>query len=152
MKIRKLVCEFDPKDLHPSAVYMLEANLEFIEAMYYDLLSQGIDLFNMDKVVETEKYGKIAPPIVEMAVDEKGNRVPTIVDGIHRSKLAMHLNKRIKVVLVDGVNPDYPLIGLPADWDEVKAYRAKPKLEHELRKLGTWDGGFEDKKPSFLGI
>ncbi len=144
--------EFDPKDLHPSAVYMLEANLEFLEAMYYDLFKEGIDIFNLDQIVETEKYGKIAPPIVEMAVDEKGNRVPTIVDGIHRSKLAMYLGKRIKVVLIDGVNPDYPLIGLPADWDEVKIYRGKPQAEPELRKLRPGMVGLEDKSHLFRNL
>lgn len=142
---------FNPGDLKPTAKYLMESNMEFLEAMYNDLLSKGIDIFNLESVIETD-YGVVGPPVVEVAEDASGNRVPAIVDGSHRVALAKYLKKDISVIYVNGANPEYPLIGLPVGWEKVRTYKIKPTKEEDLRDLKPGMVGLEDKASLFRDI
>ncbi|HSV95191.1 MAG TPA: hypothetical protein VLH94_04470 [Spirochaetia bacterium] len=119
----------NPEDLHPSALYLLKSNMDFVEKMYKDLLTKGIDILNLDQIVEAEGY-VIAPPVVEIW---DGQAV--IVDGIHRIAMARKMGVSIKVIVVSGVRENRPLISYPVEWKEVITYDTKPEKAELLRKM-----------------
>lgn len=127
---------FSPNDLYPTAKYVLTANLKFVSAMRDELLnSDGVDILDLDRIWANHTY-IVAPPVVEMS-----DGVPAIVDGLHRCFLARHLGKRISVIFVNGVDPNYPIISTPVSWNEVVEYQTKPEIAHLLRnvRLGIHD-------------
>ena len=136
IEIRK----FDPKELHPTALYLLESNMAFVQKMHQELLSAGINDFQLDRVVKWGPY-TVAPPIVEWQ-----DGVWAIVDGAHRVKNAEMMNEsQISVVTIKGARADKPFISYPVNWSEVKIYQSKPTEESALRKLRSGLVGQKDK-------
>jgi len=121
---------FDPNDLYPIAKYVLTSNLQFVASMREDILSEdGVDIFKLDHIYYNLKY-TVAPPVIEIS-----DGVPAIVDGLHRCALARRLGEQISVIFVDGVNPQYPLISTPVNWEEVVEYARKPEVAELLRNV-----------------
>jgi len=122
---------FNPGDARPLAKYVLSNRLEQLGHLGLGFSKYGIDIFDLDRIVEVGK-SKIAPPVVEYSVDD-GRDV--IVDGIHRFFLARGGNRNIKCIYVRGVHPDYPTISLPISWQNVRVVKEIPKLPQERRDL-----------------
>ncbi len=98
--------------------------------MREDILSEdGVDIFKLDHIYYNLKY-TVAPPVIEIS-----DGVPAIVDGLHRCALARRLGEQISVIFVDGVNPQYPLISTPVNWEEVVEYARKPEVAELLRNV-----------------
>ena len=132
--------QFDPKELHPTALYLLEGNMKFVQRMHEDLLKVGINDFKLDKVVKWGPY-TVAPPVVEWI-----DGVWAIVDGGHRVKNAEILNESlINVVTIKGARVDKPFISYPVNWSEVMMCQVKPDEESALRKLRSGLVGQRDK-------
>lgn len=124
-----VIRELNTDEIHPSALYLLKGNMEFVEKMYHDLLKSGIDILDLDQVVESDGY-IVGPPLVEV-----WDGVNIIVDGAHRIALARKLGKKIKTIVVSGVKESRPLFSFPVEWDEVITYEVKPEKAELLRKL-----------------
>jgi len=120
---------FDPNELYPTAKYVLNDNLNTIRSIDKELVDYGIDVFNLNEVIQLNDI-VIAPPIVELS-----DGVPCIVDGQHRSFLAREAGRRINCIYVTGVDPNYPIISTPVGWDQVIAYDKKPEAAELLRDI-----------------
>lgn len=119
---------FHPKDVYPSALYVLTDHLEKLIELDSEVLStHGIGIFGLDGIYD-HSGGIIAPPVVEMS-----DGVPTIVDGIHRFYLAFLQNRPVKTIFVQNVQ--LPLISYPVGWGDVKVYESKPEHPQLLRRL-----------------
>ena|SRR3989344_2071696 len=88
-----------------------------------------VDIFKLDRIYPNSTY-VVAPPVVEIS-----DGVPAIVDGLHRCALARNLGEPVSVILVDGVNPQYPIISTPVTWNEVVEYYQKPEIPELLRNV-----------------
>lgn len=98
------IVSIDPNNLYPTAKYALIPNLEFVSFMRTELLAtDNIDVLSLNQIYSNSIY-TVAPPVVEMS-----DEVPAIVDGIHRCLLARKENKEISVILVEGVDSNYPI-------------------------------------------
>ncbi len=146
-------------ELHPCALYVLEANLERVAKLrkafvnYQMELASGIfsdyrfDIFNLDKFNSIFQYqwgGKsgciLSPPVVEVSEDDGG--ISVITDGLHRVTTAKQDGKEtITVTKIENIA--VPLPALPVSWDEVKTYNEVPSLKRKYRfetmdEIDTW--------------
>ena len=77
--------------------------------------------------VEEDKHEwLLAPPIVE--VSKIDGNIPVLVDGEHRFVLAREYGQKVRVVWIEGVSEEIPVIAKPIKWDEVKIYDVVPEL------------------------
>lgn len=120
---------FYPEEVYPTAKYVISGNLETLRAIDEIMTNEGYDIFHLRERVENG-VGVISPPIVEMS-----DGVPAIVDGQHRFWLAREKRQDVTAIYVEGVNPDYPIIGFPVDWDLVREYEERPIKRELIRDL-----------------
>ena len=118
---------FDPKDVFPSALYVLYPNLKEVGNIATELRAEGKDIFTLTDIEQTS-IGVIAPPVVELS-----DGVPTIVDGIHRFWWALSVNKPINAIYVE--NASLPIVSYPVSWDEVRLCDERPSEPRFMRKL-----------------
>jgi hypothetical protein len=119
----------DPRNLWPTSKYVLSPKLIFLSRLQAEFLTCGWDMFRM---VDIQEYNavRIAPPIIE-----RDGEKSLIVDGIHRIYLARAVGFFINCVVVEGIPQEYPIIGLPVPWDEVKVYEEAPRDPKARRNL-----------------
>lgn len=122
--------QFDPTDVYPTALYVLQEHLDRLLVMYNVMREFGVDILNLQGIYNYADGIVIAPPLVEFC-----DGVPAIVDGIHRFYLAQALGKPITAIYIEGVNTQYPLISYPVNWDEVNLYKDKPQDPKLLRRV-----------------
>lgn len=123
-----------PDCVYPTALYVLQSHLDNVWCIYERLLNSGINIFQLDGIVEFEG-GIIAPPVVELS-----DGVPAIVDGIHRFYIARQLGFEVNSLYIERAS--MPIISYPVGWNEVVLYDKKPEEARLLRKLRS---GIEDK-------
>lgn len=122
--------QFDPTDVYPTALYVLQEHLDRLLVMYNVMREFGVDILNLQGIYNYADGIVIAPPLVELC-----DGVPAIVDGIHRFYLAGALGKPVTAIYVEGANPDYPLVSYPVSWEEVNLYQSRPTDPKLLRKV-----------------
>ena len=116
----------DPADLKPTAKYVIESNLERVNATREALIDRdGTDIYKTPCGSLYEGF-LITPPVVEG--DE-------IVDGLHRCYDSLHDGREILVARVTGVSESLPSIGSPISWDQVKRFDHRPSLAGDCREL-----------------
>lgn len=130
--------ELDYRDVSPIALYVMRPSISYLLRMMKEL-----DIFNLTEVVESNG-AIIAPPIVEHA-----DGGLSIVDGIHRFFLASLLDRKVKTVVVEGAHPDYPLIGMPVQWEQVVVCDNPPTFAAQRRVLRP---GVEPESPRLKNL
>lgn len=127
-------------DIKPVSMYLLEKKIHFQEILYKQLLeSHKIDLFDLNggypeivfKISDEKGIWRMAPPIIEMS--KADNNQPVLLDGEHRFYLAKKLNKPIRVIWIENVNPNFPVVSLPLNWSDVRLYKKVPPLNKKRR-------------------
>ncbi len=125
----------DPDDIFPISLYVLKRQLDVQEQLHEVLLrDHQINTFDQDGGmpditfhVEREKgEWSMAPPIVEVSKADDGK--PLLLDGEHRFMLAKKLKRKIRVVWIENVPAQYPVVALPVRWQDVKVYDQVPPL------------------------
>jgi len=129
------IVRFSPADVYPTSKYVLVSKISTIFGVYRAYKRIGIDIFNLLHTVVIDGRA-ISPPVVE-----HDGQVPVIVDGIHRFWVAKAMRKEIRAVFIKGADPDFPVIGLPVAWKDVKVRRTLPKNPRDRRNLRP---GIED--------
>lgn len=84
----------------------------------------------------------MAPPIVEVSAADGGK--PLLIDGEHRCLLARALNRPLRMVWIEGVAPQYPVIALPVTWDQVTVHDRVPASAQKRRFRFQTLEGFPD--------
>lgn len=153
--------DLDPAELVPAQRYVLRSGVERSRWLRDELRPFGVDPFALDggawfeTTAEPGERVPLLPPIVERTTEPDGGVVNLINDGIHRIYAARSIGAPIRVVLVDGVPPQWPYyaLALPAGWDDVveldelppgfqkKTYRVPENYKALFRDFnGVFDG------------
>jgi hypothetical protein len=135
--------QIEPRTLVPAQRFVLKEGVETIIGLHQFFEHEGIDIFALRGGIffwnqeDGEEEGPIPliPPVVEESIEPGMGRVLLINDGLHRVYTAMKLGRRINVVRVRNVPPDYPYYAyaLPEGWAGVT-------------ELGELRDGFQKKE------
>jgi HD superfamily phosphodiesterase len=126
--------------LSPLAYYALTSQLEVGNQLRQRFLTRyALDPFDLSGIVDLTSEGKecrIAPPLVEVYIEQqgplKGKRVWALVDGLHRCLNAKHLGfSRVRAIVISTIPKDLPLVPLPLRWKDV---RLVDKIPEEAEK------------------
>lgn len=136
-KARIEIIKQDPLNLYPIALYALSRTLEMIRVSQAELARFGYDIFNLNCAVSftpSELGSKVvvSPPVVEWS---EPDRVPLVVDGLHRILLAFLEKKRINCIYIEGVDQRLVPISFPASWNQIKIVENPPSDPAERRSL-----------------
>ncbi|OGG08652.1 hypothetical protein A2154_00800 [Candidatus Gottesmanbacteria bacterium RBG_16_43_7] len=127
-------------DIKPISLYILRSKLQIQNKLYHKLLQNfQIDIFNLDggfpeitfRLTGQKGIWRMAPPIVEISAAD--NNQPVLLDGEHRFYLAQQLNKPVRVIWIENVNPNYPVVSLPGDWSQIRQYSQIPPRSRKRR-------------------
>jgi len=121
--------DFDPSEVHPTSLYVLNDKLDRLRGLRAELLEDGIDIFKLDDILEVNGRA-IAPPVIEY--DGTNN---CIVDGLHRFVLAGDEGRWVRSIFVNRGDISRPIIGQPVDWHEVVFRDDLPTDPKERRRL-----------------
>lgn len=128
----------DPAELQPSAFYVLRLELSFL-ALLLDQLSHrlgGVEKLNTLLEYEDEfgYINRMIPPVVELT--DFGAWM--ILDGEHRSFIAMERGVKIPMLFIKNVGAQYPCLFLPGGWRSVNIVEKVPGFKR-LRRKGLND-------------
>lgn len=115
-----------PIDLCPAQNYVLEDNINRIEAIYNEFLSKSsVDIFALNGGLRfwiRDEHGiedgpiPLIPPVVELSLEPGStSRIQLINDGMHRVYTAKKLNKKINIILVSNIPKEYPYYAFALD-------------------------------------
>lgn len=125
----------NPEILWPTSTYVLKPQLVFLRELREIFQRFGIDIMKLNHGVQYHLNGQapqsIIPPIIEESTADNGRLV--ILDGRHRIYLARQCGMPIRCLCVQGVDPEYPLSGLPVSWNEVQELDAPPPHNEKKR-------------------
>jgi len=143
-KIETRVIKFD--DVKPLSLYVLKKHIEFQKKLRKLMLSQlEIDTLDLNSVrgglvYELEGEGrtwKMCPPIVEVSEFDGGQ--PVLLDGQHRFLVAKEFGLPIRVVWIENVSKDIPVIAKPVSWSQVevmdRVLEVKAKRDFRYKNL-----------------
>jgi hypothetical protein len=129
--------DMNPRDLKPSAYYVLTPQLSLHKELNSLFWEHGIDIFRLDGMVDyrwRDTPYRMSPPIVETYVEQTlQQQVSVILDGFHRVWSARNEGKSIQVVNITDIQPPIDPIALPVAWDEVRAYETVPPVKRKYR-------------------
>jgi len=132
-KIESRVMEFN--EVKPLSLYVLKQKIDFQEKLREQFLKQRkIDTLDLNgkrgglvfRLKGEKKEWKMVPPIVEISKIDGG--VPVLLDGQHRFLLAKKLGLPIRVVWIEKVLEDVPVIAKPVEWTRVKKLTKVPEV------------------------
>lgn len=130
------------KELSPLSKYVLRSKISLHKEIYQTLFDYfGLDIFDLSGVISFKLNDlsiNLAPPVVESYYETEGELTGdklALVDGLHRCYTAMLLGlTHIRVVVIDNVAPQFPLIPLPLRWSDVNIVDKVPSVG-EKRKF-----------------
>lgn len=143
-----------PENLNPASLYLIKKNLDFQRELRRYLLEQyGIDTLRLDSVLHlqtAEGMKGMHPPYVEISEErlrllpgpedrnppEKQTlRVPIIIDGLHRARIAMEEGLPLNCVVCSGAyDANYLYTSYPVHWSQVKVYDEVPPVKKFYRR------------------
>jgi len=123
-----------PSELQPSTLYVLKSKLSFL-AFLLDELSRHLNgIEKIDTLIEYQNefgfWNQIIPPVVELT--DFGEWM--ILDGEHRSFIAMQRKIEIPMLFIKNVTYPYPCLSFPGRWNSVKIVERTPEHKRILRK------------------
>jgi hypothetical protein len=127
----------DADSLLPSAFYVLQSRIDFVQELQRKLLEVGIDIFTFQGGLEISIDGgpvyMLVPPIIEMTPE--GNAI--ILDGIHRCYEAREQNRPIHVIEINKVDPEWPAYAKanPNGWDDLHVCDVVPPEKKLYRNI-----------------
>jgi hypothetical protein len=128
------------RDLRPASYYALRSQIAGHHHMATSLQSEyAFSIFDLTGILDYTQDGtrfRMAPPLVETYHEPTENQtVSVIVDGLHRVLLARQFGiESIWVMEVSDISPQYPLVPLPLNWDDVELCNSVPPT-HAKRKF-----------------
>lgn len=120
-------------DVYPLSHYLLKTHLDMQHTLREHFLQEhGIDTLALPgdhcditfRVEGEHELWRMAPPIVEVSASDGGK--PVLLDGEHRFMVARELKKDIRVIWIEGIPKEYPVISLPTSWDQVRLFDQVP--------------------------
>lgn len=122
-----------PGDLKPSAFYILRLELGFLALLLDELAKEVGGLERIDTLLEYESefgfYDRMIPPVVELT--DFGEWM--ILDGEHRSFIAMSRGVEIPMLFISNVSVHYPCLPLPKGWGSVEIVERVPEFKRLFR-------------------
>ena len=115
--------------LSPLAYYALTSQLKVGNQLRQRFLTRyALDPFDLSGIVDLtneDKECRIAPPLVEVYIEQqgplKGKEVWALVDGLHRCLNAKRLGfSRTRAVVISNIPEHLPLVPLPLRWEDVR--------------------------------
>ncbi len=123
-------------DVYPISRYLLQTHLDIQHKLREHFLKEHdidtLDLHGKQSDISFRVEGEselwhMAPPIVEISEVDGGK--PLLVDGEHRFMLAHQLKKKIRVIWIENVPKEYPVVSLPLSWGDVQIFDRVPPEE-----------------------
>lgn len=154
----------DPNILVPAQRYVLAEDVATILSLEKLFAAQGIDIFALEGVLwfwlekDGEEEGPIpfTPPIIELSLNQAGEMVPLINDGMHRVFAARKLGRKINVVWAENVPVEYPYYAYPLakGWADVVEIKEIPDgfVKKTYRDPDNYKALFRDFNGVFEGI
>lgn len=131
-----LVKDVDPGRLVPAQRYVLHSDLQTVFALEKMFSLHGINIYALEGALmfwverDGEQEGPIplAPPIIEESIEDDGQRIWLINDGMHRVMAARKRGVPINIILAAGVPAEYPYYALPLPngWSDVQELAELP--------------------------
>jgi hypothetical protein len=127
----------DSDSLLPSAFYVLQSRIEFVQELRRELLKVDIDIFafqgGLKISIDDGPAYMLVPPIIEMTPE--GNAI--ILDGIHRCYCARELGSPIRVIEIHDVDPEWPAYAKanPNGWDDLHICNVVPLEKKVYRNI-----------------
>ena len=125
----------DPLYITPAQKYVLSPNLEKIQRLRWALEEHGVDLFNIKGFVRMHINGArgpidLLPPIIEQSIENNGQLVQLLNDGMHRVFSALRCCSRIRVVTIKDTPKEYPYYAYPLwerdPWEKIRIVDSLP--------------------------
>ncbi len=149
----------NPEEIHICQYYARRQDLEEITSCREALLPFGVDIFKLlgfVRVFSKKENGQIQvfdvlPPVVE--ISRQDNNIPLLCDGLHRLYVARKIGSTVNVVLIDGVDPQYPYYAFPNEngWKDVKEVEDVPSVKKNYRRK-DYKSLFRDFNTAFLNV
>ena len=123
-----------PEQIAPAQRYVLRDEINKIRELRWGLEQYGVDLFYLDgyvtiRLADCDDLIDVLPPVVEVSNEDNDREVKILNDGMHRVYMALTSWSDIRVVLIDGVPPEYPYYAYPLynGWDGVEVLNELPE-------------------------
>jgi len=140
------------RSIYPVALYVLKKQLDIQKELHTVLLrDHGIDMFDLDhgypdftfRVEGEDGEWSMAPPIIEKSGNDGGKRL--LLDGEHRFITAREMKRnQIRVVLIENIPKEYPVVALPVHWSDVAVYGHVPQVTKKRQFRFTKLSDFPD--------
>ena len=158
-----LTCEVvDTDRLAPAQAYVLRPGVARAGRLRQALLHRGVDPLDLSGAVlltTSDDAGvrvPLLPPVVEESHEQGGRVALLVADGMHRVWLARTLGLPVRVVLVRGIDPQWPYYAFPLarGWDDVEEHDALPpgRAKKRYRQPDRYKALFRDYNAVFPGV
>lgn len=129
-------------DLIPTQAFVLNEQLQTIDAIRRQMMTHGVDIFHQDGFLSYHIHGTqsnfvFTPPLVEVI-----DGLPLIIDGQHRITYAQDHNMTFNALIIQGIDKSvYPYqLPLNGGWDAVHRFDTKLP-DGFVRKSRRYPGG-----------
>lgn len=124
----------NPQDFQPSTFYILRQRLNLLISLMDKLNRKQAELEKLDTLLEYQDEFdfcyRMIPPVVELT--DFGQWM--ILDGEHRSFIAIQRHTKISMLFIKNVSYFYPCLPLPEGWKSVRIVDRVPSLKRLYRK------------------
>jgi hypothetical protein len=155
----KIQEKVNPENINICQYYVLEKDLGEIASCRKALLEYGVDMFKLKGFVRVysvdddghQQVFDVLPPVVETSSQDGG--IHLLCDGMHRLYHAREMDSNINVVVIDGVDKDYPYYALPNEegWSSLKKCQEVPDVKKNYR-IENYKSLFRDFNTGFLNV
>jgi hypothetical protein len=155
----RIVENVKPEDMHICQYYVLEKDLSEIANCRKALLEFGVDMFKLKGFVRVyslddsghQQVFDVLPPVIEISEHDGG--IHLLCDGMHRLYHARETGSDINVIVIDGVNKDYPYYALPNEegWKSLQKCSQVPDVKKNYR-IENYKSLFRDFNTAFLNV
>jgi hypothetical protein len=158
---RLRIARVDPEALSPAQNYVLEEGVARVHALRTALAGHGVDPFELHGGLWLGVAGlpdriPLLPPVVEQSTEADGRAHLLVSDGLHRVFAARQAAEKINVVLVEGVDEQWPYYAYPVEggWSGVEVLAELPEVRQkkEYRWPSNYKALFRDYNALFPGV
>lgn len=134
------LADLDCKTVLPSTYYALKQNLDTQRELRNNLLAQHqLEVFNLPGIMYLMLGNKtigLTPPFVETYIEENGEKVTVLQDGVHRFLLAQELGLKQQCIFVQNLATDrkYLPYAYSNSWKQVILGDEVPAVKKHYRR------------------